>query len=148
MKWSDWYTDTVDVYRVMEQKSGNLTRHTRKQILAAVPGRIYRSDEQPITPTQDSAFTRQADKLMLAPDTDIRAGDELIIHKGAKLGRNVENIRAFAAEPSYFFEPFGAVIPGLAHMEIRLLQQERIGGGITDESETENEAAGSNKAAN
>ena len=55
---------------------------------------------------------------------DIQAGDQLIIHRGAGLGQTVPDIRAFAADPNLYFEPFGAVLPGLAHMEVRLLQQE------------------------
>ena len=40
--------------------------------------------------------------------------------------REVPDIRAFAADPNLYYEPFGAVIPGLAHQEIRLLQEERV----------------------
>lgn len=56
---------------------------------------------------------------------DIQAGDQLIIHRGPGLA-TTPDIRAFAADPNLYFEPFGAVIPGLAHQEVRLLQQEIV----------------------
>ena len=57
---------------------------------------------------------------------DVRAGDELVITRGGRLGKPGPVIRAFAGEPNLYYEPFGAIIPGLAHQEIRLLQQERV----------------------
>ena len=126
MQWKDWYTDTVDVYRVTDVKDGALTRHEREQVLEGVPCRIYQSDNRAINMTQTAADTQQQDKLACAPDADIRAGDELLIHRGAGLGKTGPTIRAFAADPNLYYEPFGAVIPGLAHQEIRLLQQERV----------------------
>ena len=65
---------------------------------------------------------------MLACDNsvDIHAGDELIIHRGGRLGKSLFDTRAFAGDPHYYFEPFGAVIPGLAHQEIIILQEERV----------------------
>ena len=76
---------------------------------------------------QTAANMRQEDKLACDNSVDIKAGDELLIHRGAKLGRETAVIRAFAAEPNYYFEPFGTVMPGLAHQEVQLLQQERVG---------------------
>lgn len=126
MNWADWYTDTVDVYRVTDVQDGALTRHEREQVLEGVPCRIYQSDNRAINMTQTAADIQQQDKLACAPDADIRAGDELLIHRGAGLGKTGPTIRAFAADPNLYYEPFGAVIPGLAHQEIRLLQQERV----------------------
>ena len=57
---------------------------------------------------------------------DIKAGDQLIIKRGGGLGYSTTTIRAFAAEPNYYFEPFGAVMPDLSHIEVRLLQEERV----------------------
>ena len=65
-----------------------------------------------------------SDDSMLACDNsvDIRPGDELIIHRG---GLSFTT-RAFAGDPHYYTEPFGAVLPGLAHQQIKLLQEERV----------------------
>lgn len=127
MNWADWYTDTVDVYRDVAYLDGNLTRHRREQVLEAVPCKVYQDNDRTINMTQQAANINQDSKLACDTSVDIRAGDELIIHRGAKLGKTVPATRAFAGEPHYQFEPFGAVIPGLAHQEIRLLEEERVG---------------------
>lgn len=126
MNFTDWYTDTVDIYRVSSITTNNLTKNTREPVSIGIPCRIYQSDNQPINMEQTAAYIKQADRLMCDTTVDIRAGDELIIHRGGGLGKTATNIRAFAADPNLYFEPFGAVIPGLAHQEIRLLQQERV----------------------
>lgn len=131
MNFTDWYTDTVDVYRIQNQTTNNLTTQQRVPVSTGTPCRIYQSDDQPINMQQDAAYIKQADRLMCDPSVDIQPGDQLIIHRGAVLGRTAPDIRAFAADPNYYFEPFGAIMPGLAHQEIRLLQQEIVKGGTT-----------------
>lgn len=126
MNWADWYTDTVDIYRVTDVADGALTRHERQLVAEGVPCRVYRSGDNPIRMQQTAANVQQTDKLACGLDVDIHAGDELIVTRGAKLGRSGPVTRAFAADPVYYYEPFGAVIPGLAHQEIPLLQQERV----------------------
>jgi hypothetical protein len=131
MNFTDWYTDTVDVYRIQNQTTNNLTTQQRVPVSTGTPCRIYQSDNQPINMQQDAAYIKQADRLMCDPSVDIQPGDQLIIHRGAVLGRTAPDIRAFAADPNYYFEPFGAIMPGLAHQEIRLLQQEIVKGGAS-----------------
>ena len=127
MNFQDWYTDTVDIWRNKSTTSStNLTTNERQELYTGIPCRIYESDSKPIDMSQQGASINQNDRLMCDNSVDIRAGDQLIIHKVGGLGKTVANIRAFAADPNYYFEPFGAVIPGLAHQEIRLLQQERV----------------------
>lgn len=129
MNWSDWYTDLLDVYRVQPEQDGSLTRNQRVKVLESVPCRVYTSGKDPVKMQQTAAYTQQTDKLACGLDAAIYAGDELIITRGAKLGHSGPVIRAFAADPVYYYEPFGAVIPGLAHQEIPLLEQERVKGG-------------------
>lgn len=129
MNFADWYTDTVDIWRAVPTTTNGLTTNTMTQFYTAVPCRIYQSDNQPINMEQTAAHVKQTDRLMCDTSVDIQAGDQLIIHRGAGLGRTAPDIRAFAADPNLYFEPFGAVLPGLAHMEVRLLQQERVKGG-------------------
>lgn len=126
MNFADWYTDTVDIWRAVPTTTNGLTSHTLTELYTAIPCRVYQSDSQPINMEQTAAYIKQADRLMCATSVDIRAGDQLIIHRGAALGHPVPDIRAFAADPNLYFEPFGAVLPGLAHMEVRLLQKEIV----------------------
>lgn len=132
MNFQDWYTDTVDIWRVVSTTTNSLTTNELTELYTAVPCRIYQSDNQPINMEQTAAHVKQADRLMCDTSVDIQPGDQLIIHRGAGLGKTTPAIRAFAADPNYYFEPFGAVLPGLAHMEVRLLQQERVKGGTTN----------------
>lgn len=132
MNFQDWYTDTVDIWRVVSTTTNSLTTNELTELYTAVPCRIYQSDNQPINMEQTAAHVKQADRLMCDTSVDIQPGDQLIIHRGAWLGKTTPAIRAFAADPNYYFEPFGAVLPGLAHMEVRLLQQERVKGGTTN----------------
>lgn len=126
MTWTDWYTDTMDIYRTVKTTQNNLTRNIREKVASAVPCRIYRKDSKSPVMNQTAAQLQQTSCLACGVDVDIRTGDELLLHRGAKLGHQTQEIRAFAGEPNPYYEPFGAVIPGLAHQELLLLQQEYI----------------------
>lgn len=126
MNWQDWYTDAMSIYRVQETMDGNLTRHERVQVSENISCRIYQSDNRPINMEQTAASLKESDHLACDISVDVRAGDELVITRGGRLGKPGPVIRAFAGEPNLYYEPFGAIIPGLAHQEIRLLQQERV----------------------
>lgn len=126
MDYLQWYTDTVDVFRAQKTKRGNLTRQTRAQVLSGVPCRIYRSDDKPPAMKAGAADVKQTQKIALDNRVDIQAGDELHITRGGMLGEKGEVIRVFAGSPHKFYEPFGAVIPGLAHQEVILLEEERV----------------------
>lgn len=126
MQWKDWYTDLMDIYRVTEVQDGALTRHEREQVAANIPCRIYQSDSKAVNMAQTAANVQQQDKLACDVLVDVRAGDELMIHRGKRIGKPGPTIRAFAGDPTLYYEPFGAIIPGLAHQEIRLLQEERV----------------------
>lgn len=116
----------MDVYRTVPVKDGNLTRHERAKVLEKVPCRIYQSDNKPINMSQTASSVGQNDHLACDISVDIHVGDELIITRGGKLGRSGPTIRAFASDPNLYYEPFGAIMPGLAHQEIWLMEQERV----------------------
>ena len=126
MNFRDWYTDTMDIWRVSEVKDGALTRHERKQVAAGIPCRVYQMGDGRIQMEATAAHVEQGHWLQCGNEVDIEAGDELLIHRGAVLGKEIKRVRAFASETNHYFEPFGAVLPGLAHQEIRLLQEERV----------------------
>lgn len=126
MNFQDWYTDTVDIYRISESQNGALIEHTRELVSEGVPCRIYRTSARAIQPQQTAAKLQQERKLMTDNGVDIRAGDELLIHRGALIGKTVEEIRTFAGEPVKYFEPFGGIMPEMAHQEITLLQEEWV----------------------
>lgn len=141
MNFADWYTDRMDVWRVRNVMDGSLTRKERVQVYAGIPCRIYQSDNRAINMTQTASDVHQEDRLACGLDADVQAGDELIITRGARLGHKTHVVRAFASDPNPYYEPFGAVIPGLAHQEIRLRQQERVKGGASDEQQSQHPEA-------
>lgn len=116
----------MEVFRASPVKTGNLTRHERSQVLSGVPCRVYRADNKTPSMADTAADIKQSQKIALDNDVEIMAGDELHITRGGILGQTGEALRAFAGTPRKFYEPFGAVIPGLAHQEIILLEEERV----------------------
>ena len=128
MNFLDWYTDVMDIYRVTQDKSGAVVRNSRTRVFQNVPCRIYQDSHPTPSMKRQAADFSQTMKIACANDIDVRAGDELIITRGGRLGYTSEISRAFAGEPHKYYEPFGAVLPGLEHQEISLLQMERIDG--------------------
>lgn len=126
MNFRDWYTDRMDVYCVSPVPDGSLTRQERVKAAEDVPCRVYHMGASGPHMEQTAAKIVQGDYVQCDNAVDVRAGDELRIRRGAALGNALPETRAFAGEPEHFFEPFGAVLPGLAHQEIRILQEERV----------------------
>ena len=134
MNYADWYTDRVDIYRVRNYADGALTRQERVKVAEDIPCRIYRNKTNAPRMQPTAAYSENADdKLACANSVDIRPGDELHIYRGKGLGHVDQKIRAFAGEPAHFYEPFGAVIPGLAHQELALLQKEHLDAEVEDD---------------
>ena len=133
MNYQDWYTDRMDVHRITAGLDGALTVHKRELVAEDVPYRIYRAGAHGPRMQPTAAYTESEDKLACANSVDVRAGDELLIRRGGGLGERRPVIRAFAGDPVYYHEPFGAVMPGLAHQEIGLLQKEYVEGAAGEE---------------
>lgn len=121
MLFSDWYTDTVDVFRTVPVKpaGGNLTRDTRMQVGFAIPCRVYSTQIKGASPQATAAVDRREDKLACDIGTDIRIGDELVVTRGAKVG-GYSLERYLAGKPQEFRDPVGMVSTGLDHMEVGL----------------------------
>ena len=133
MNYQDWYTDRMDVHRITAGLDGALTVHKRELVAEDVPCRIYRAGAHGPRMQPTAAYTESEDKLACANSVDVRAGDELLIRRGGGLGERRPVIRAFAGDPVYYHEPFGAVMPGLAHQGIGLLQNEHVEGAAGEE---------------
>lgn len=126
MNFEDWYTDRMDVYRAVDVKEGALTRKERRRVLGGVPCRVYRPGAPAPGMSQTAASLVGESKLACAVEVDLRAGDELLITRGGGLGQQGPALRFFAGRPEKYYEPFGAVMPGLAHQEVALREEERI----------------------
>lgn len=124
MNFQDWYTDAMDIYRVVPVQDGSLTRQQRQKIAEGVRCRVYHMGAPGLHMEQTAARVTQGDYVQCGNEVDIRAGDELRIQRSGLPGAT--EARYFAGDPEHFYEPFGAVLPGLAHQEVRIFQEERV----------------------
>ncbi len=125
---SNWYTDTVDIYRVVTVSHGNLDRQERQKINAApVPCRIYHTEKGGPNMTSTAARERSSEKLACDFAVDIQAGDELMIVRGGNLGHEGRPERYFAGNPVQYYDPVGGALTGLQHKEVGLLMDNVIG---------------------
>ena len=124
---SGWYTDIVDVYRVVNSTAGNITRQERQQVGKAIPCRVYSSQKNGPNMTDNAARVSSTDKLACDIATDIRAGDELLVTRGGALRRGGEPERYFAGNPQHYYDPVGGALTGLEHLEVGLLMENIVG---------------------
>ena len=124
---SEWYTDAVDVFRVVNSIAGNITRQERQQVGKAIPCRVYSSQKNGPNMTDNAARVSSTDKLACDIATDIRAGDELLVTRGGALRRGGEPERYFAGNPQHYYDPVGGALTGLEHLEVGLLMENIVG---------------------
>ena len=115
---SGWFTDLMDVYRVENGSDGALVRPERVLVASGIPCRVYSPQKNNLNIGQAASAVYGDEKLACAVDTDIEAGDELIVTRGAALGRKTKPVRYIASQPVLYFDPVGAAATGLEHMEV------------------------------
>lgn len=120
----NWYTDTVDIYRVINTADSGLTSQTRQLIAEGVPCRIYNTQTNSLNITRGAAQTRADEKLACAIGTDVKAGDELLVTRGGALGRGLSPERYIASAPVAYFDPVGGALTGLEHLQVGLHREE------------------------
>lgn len=123
---STWFSDLMDVYRVVNTTTGGLTRQERTQVLSAVPCRVYSSAKNSINLRDGAATTRGDEKLACAVDTDIQAGDEIIVTRGGAFG-HTRTERYIASRPIPYYDPVGVAATGLEHLEVGLHADNIVG---------------------
>ena len=79
MNWTDWYTDTADVFRNEKVTENSLTHMERRQVLSGVACRVYQTKPSGLQMNQTAASITQTDKLACGIEVDIKPGDELVI---------------------------------------------------------------------
>jgi hypothetical protein len=128
MLFSDWYTDTVNVTRVVKTKVGNISRESRQQInQEPIPCRVYNTSLQGANPQYTASVDRHTDKLACDINTDIREGDELIVTRGGLVGGTTTE-RYLAGKPQRYYDPVGMARTGIDHLEVALLADNIVGG--------------------
>jgi hypothetical protein len=119
---TSWYTDLMTINRVENHKVGNITKQRRVVKAVGVPCRVYKNSNPQSAMKDTAAETTPQDMLACDNSVDIQAGDELLVIRGGGLpnGKNNSPTRYFAGLPSNYYEPFGGVMPGLAHQQVPL----------------------------
>lgn len=118
-----WYTDTVDIYRVLSRKDGNMTRQERQKVnQLPVSCRVYSPKKDGPAMTDNAARERSVEKLACDLTVDIRAGDELLVTRGGSLGHANQPERYVAGAPVAYYDPVGGGMTGLEHKEVGLLK--------------------------
>lgn len=120
---TSWYTDTVDVYRVVQTVKDNITTEERELIASGVACRVYSTTNTGPAFKDTAARLIKSDKLACSIDTDIRTGDELLVIRGGNLGAENEPVRYFAGSVQQFYDPVGGALTGLQHLEVGLLDE-------------------------
>jgi len=105
---------------------GNITKQERQEVAKGIPCRVYQNTRNDVKMNTSDSTTSSRDMLACANSVDIRAGDELFILRGGKLGQKGLEKRYFAGEPAEYFEPFGGVKPRIAHQQIPLSGESRV----------------------
>ena len=124
-----WYTDLMDVFRVVTVKDGSISRQERKKVGEGIPCRVRHTGTGSPSITDNAARTRGEDMLSCDLSVDIRAGDELQVIRGGNLGRANQSERYLAGPPQDYYDPIGGALTGLEHKEIPLLRDNLIGSG-------------------
>ena len=118
-----WYTDTVDIYRVLSRKDGYMTRQERQKVnQLPVSCRVYSPKKDGPAMTDNAARERSVEKLACDLTVDIRAGDELLVIRGGSLGHANQPERYVAGAPVAYYDPVGGGMTGLEHKEVGLLK--------------------------
>lgn len=117
-----WYTDTMDIYRVVPVEKGSMDSQERQKVNdAPVPCRLYHIEKGGPSITDNAARERSMEKLACDLSVDIRAGDELMVVRGGGLGHVNEPERFHAGQPASYYDPVGGALTGLQHKEVGLL---------------------------
>lgn len=121
MNYSDWYTDSMDIYRTTKTVSGGIIKQSLPSTptYSGIPCRIYQSKIPPITMKLPAAYVQSDNKLMCDISADIRKGDVLMVT------RNGAATKYFAGDMQDYTEPFGSVLPGLSHKEVSVYMEVR-----------------------
>jgi hypothetical protein len=121
------YTDTFDSYRVIETIEDGITKQSRQQVLTSVPCRAYQNATNQPNMTETAAMINNSNVLCCELGWDVKGGDEIILHRGANVGRYINpDERYIAGPPNIYVEPFAGVCPDLEHMQIALIDEHVI----------------------
>ena len=118
------YTDLFDPYRTTKTVVNGIVKQDREAVLKGIPCRVYQNPTNQPSMTETTANINTSNMLCCELGYDVKGGDEIIVHRGANVGRNVNpDERYIAGPPNIYVEPFGGCFPDLEHMQIALIDE-------------------------
>ena len=119
-----FYTDTFDSYRVEKTIENGIIKQNRVKVLEGIACRVYQNPTNSPSMTETAATISTSNTLCCELGYDIKGGDEIIVHRGANVGRHVNpDERYIAGPPNIYVEPFGGACPNLEHMQVALIDE-------------------------
>lgn len=125
-----FYTDQFDSYRVTKTVENGITKQDRVKVLEGIPCRAYQNATNSPNLNETAATVSKSNTLCCELGVDIQGGDEIIVHRGANVGKHINPPERYIAGPANtYVEPIGNGFPNLEHMQIALIDERIIGGG-------------------
>lgn len=122
-----FYTDLFDSYRTVKSVENGVTKQDRISVLTGIPCRVYQNQTNSPGITDTTANISNSNTLCCELGYDVKGGDEIIVHRGANVGRHVNpDERYIAGPPNIYVEPFGGCSPDLEHMQVALIDEHVI----------------------
>lgn len=124
---ANWYTDTMDIYRVEAVQKNHVTTQERRKVnTVPVPCRLYSTQKNGPVMAYTGARVRSEEKLACDLGVDLKQGDELMVVRGGTLGYENQPERYFAGAVWGYYDPVGGAMSGLQHKEVGLLRDEIV----------------------
>lgn len=121
------YTDTFDTYRTVKSVEDGIVKQDRVPVLVGTPCRVYQNQTNQPQLSDTTANISTSNMLCCELGYDVKGGDEIIVHRGANVGRYVNpDERYIAGPPNIYVEPFAGCCPDLEHMQIALIDEHVI----------------------
>lgn len=122
-----FYTDTFDAYRVTTTTVNGIVKQERVKVLEGIPCRAYQNNTNAPNLNETAATVSKSNTLCCEIGVDVQGGDEIIVHRGANVGKYVNRDERYIAGPSNtYVEPIGNGFPNLDHMQIALTDERII----------------------
>lgn len=134
---NSWYTDLANVYRNKDTVVNGINKQERVLVRQRMPCRVYRSSNDYVNQTTTYASTTSRNMMACSVVEDIERGDEIWIHRGARITQT-GNINIYiAGDPNDLFEPYGGARPRIDHKETPLGGERKINEGEAEAAITD-----------
>lgn len=129
---NNWYTDLADVYRSVDTVVNGFDENHYVLMRSEMPCRVFSSSNPQTKMTTTYSSVQPTDKLACHTKEDIKAGDKIIVTRGARVGGSGKTTY-IAGEPTDYYEPYGGARPRIDHKEVPIGGERKVDeGGIPD----------------